>query len=104
MRSDSNDNRTVWRQTVREFRKSGLSRRAFCEQNGIKKSSLDYWLARLSKPRKPTGLVEVKPAAPPAAGGRLDVVIAGGRYRIEIHGALDGELFREVVHALENLG
>lgn len=103
MRNDSNDSRAVWRQTVREFRKSGLSRRAFCEQNGIKKSSLDYWLARLSKPRKLAGLVEVKPAAPPAAGGRLDVVI-GGRYRIEIHGALDGELFREVVHALENLG
>lgn len=102
MRSDNNDNRTVWRQTVREFRKSGLSRRAFCDQNGIKKSSLDYWLARLSKSTKITGLVEVKAAAPPAPGGRVDVVV-GGRYRIEIHGALDGELFREVVHALESL-
>ena len=102
MRSHSNDNRAAWRQTVREFRKSGLSRRAFCDQSGIKKSSLDYWLAQVSKPTKLAGLVEVKPAVSPAAGGRLDVVV-GGRYRIEIHGALDGELFREVVHALESL-
>jgi hypothetical protein len=103
MRNDSNDNLRLWRQRLREFRKSGLSRRAFCDQSGIKKSSLDYWLARLSKPTKVTGLVEVKPAVPPSPGGRLEVVV-GGRYRIEIHGAVDGELFREVVHALESLG
>ena len=99
MRSDANDNLKSWRQRMREFQKSGLSRRAFCEKNGIKKSSLDYWFRRLGKRVKLTGLVEVKPSLPPS----LLAVMIAGRYRIEVHGPVDRALFCEVVHALESL-
>jgi hypothetical protein len=102
MRSDANDNLKLWRQRLREFQKSGLSRRAFCEKNGIKKSSLDYWFRRLGKQVKLTGLVEVKPSLPPSPRSLLAVMIAG-RYRIEVHGPVDRALFCEVVHALESL-
>ena len=47
-RSDSSDNRTVWRQTVREFRKSGVSRRAFCDQSGFVRPVRLPKLARLA--------------------------------------------------------
>jgi hypothetical protein len=102
MGSNTNDNLKFWRQKLREFQRSGLSRRVFCEQNGIKKSRLDYWFARLGKQNKVTGLVEVKPALPPTPLGLLEVMIAG-RYRIEVHGAVDRTLFCEVVKALESL-
>ena len=102
MRSDTNDNLKFWRQRLREFQKSGLNRRAFCEKNGIKKSSLDYWFRRLGKQVKLTGLVELKPSLPPSPMGLLAVTIAS-RYRIEVHGPVDRALFCEVVQALESL-
>ena len=68
----------VMRQMLAEYEKSGLTRRAFCQQRGIPISTLDYWRRQLgAKPR----LVKVDVAAAvPAANFTL--TLGNGR-RIE---------------------
>jgi hypothetical protein len=36
-------------QMVEQFRRSGLSRRAFCESEGIARSTLDWWLRKAKR-------------------------------------------------------
>ena len=38
------ERRARWEQICREFRESGMTRVAFCEERGIALSSLGYWL------------------------------------------------------------
>jgi hypothetical protein len=102
MHKEINGKVAFWQQKLREFRKSGLTRKAFCERNGLSKSSLDYWFTRVTRQKRLPGLVELTPASLPTPSGGLEVVVAG-RYRIEVHGALDPQLFGEVVKALESL-
>jgi hypothetical protein len=96
------DKLTFWKKKLQEYRKSGLSRRAFSEQNGINKSTLDYWFARIGKGQKAKGLIEVKPASVVIQNASLQIVVAD-RYRIEVHRGFDPILFAEVVKALESV-
>ena len=61
MQTNPNDKLAFWKRKHQEYRKSGLSRRDFSRQNGVNKSTLDYWFARISKEENKTALVEVKP-------------------------------------------
>lgn len=38
---------SYWRQQIEALKSSGLTRRAYCEGNGIKLSTLDYWCQKL---------------------------------------------------------
>ena len=51
-----------WSEICREFRDSGMTRRAFCESRGIALSTLGYWLKRLSETtptRRTSGLISL---------------------------------------------
>jgi isopentenyl phosphate kinase len=96
------DKLTFWKRKLQEYRKSGLSRRAFSEQSGVTKSTMDYWFARIRKGQKEKGLVEVKPTSVLIQNPSLQVVVAD-KYRIEVQRGFDPILFAEVVKALESL-
>jgi hypothetical protein len=93
----------LWKRRRQEFRRSGLTRRAFCARHRLKISTLDYWFSRIRGMESAHGLVELRPEAMPAVKGCLEVVVAE-KYRIEIRQGLDSQLFRELVKALESLG
>jgi hypothetical protein len=93
----------LWKKRRQQFRKSGLTRKAFCSKNRLKISTLDYWFARIGKLESAQGLVELKARGIPVVSGCLEVVV-GGRYRIEIRQGFDAPLFRQLVTALESLG
>ena len=38
-----------WEEKIGEWQQSGLSRKDFCEQNGLKIIKLGYWVRRLGK-------------------------------------------------------
>ena len=38
-----------WEELIRQFRKSGRSQRVWCTEQGLKRSSLRYWLERLDE-------------------------------------------------------
>jgi lambda repressor-like predicted transcriptional regulator len=96
------DKLKFWKRKLQEYRKSGLSRRAFSEQNGVNKSTLDYWFARIRKGQKATQLVEVNPAPVVIQNPALHVVVSD-KYRIELHRGFDPILLGEVVKALESV-
>ncbi len=95
---------SYWKQKLQEYRSSGISRRVFSEQHGVKRSTLDYWFARIGKEAKAAegGLVEVKPPALPIRGPAIQIVVSG-HYRIEVQSGFDPLLLAEVVRALESL-
>jgi hypothetical protein len=93
---------TVWEQRRQRYLKSGLSRKAFCTKNGLKRSTLDYWFCRLGKLQKGPLLVEVKPGQISSVSNCL-TLIAAERYRIEIGKGFDHQLLAEVLQALESL-
>lgn len=47
-----NDKDALWEKTFIDYRKSGLSQRAYCKQNNLKYSTFAYWKNRLSKKAK----------------------------------------------------
>ena len=38
-----------WEEMIRQFRKNGKSQRIWCLEQGLKRSSLRYWLERLDE-------------------------------------------------------
>ena len=102
MQTDKNDKLTFWKRKLQEYRKSSLSRRAFSEQHGIAKSTMDYWFARIRKGQRAKALVEVKPTSIVIQDPSLQVVVAE-KYRIEIHRGFDPVLLGDVVKALESV-
>ncbi len=93
---------TVWEQRREQYRKSGLSRKAFCTKHGLKLSTLDYWFCRLGKQEKESGLVELdRRSIAPAMPGL--VVSVGQDYRIELRRGFDPQLLAEVIQALGQL-
>jgi lambda repressor-like predicted transcriptional regulator len=102
MQTNSKNKLAFWKRKHQEYRKSGLSRRDFSRQNGVNKSTLDYWFARISKEENKTALVEVKPTRIRVPDHSLRIVVAD-KYRIEVHRGFDPILFTEVVKALESL-
>jgi hypothetical protein len=102
VQTDKNDKLTFWKRKLQEYRKSGLSRRAFSEQNGVTKSTMDYWFARIRKGQRAKELVEVKSTSVVIQNPSLQVVVAD-KYRIELHQGFDPVLFAEVVKTLESL-
>ena len=102
MQTGKNDKLTFWKRKLQEYRKSGLSRRAFSEKNGVNKSTLDYWFARIRKGQRTKGMVEVKPVSILIQDPSLQVVVAD-KYQIEVRIGFDPILLGEVVKALESL-
>ena len=102
MQTKANDKPAFWKQKLQEYRKSGLSRRMFSEQNGVNKSTLDYWFALISKEKRAQGLVEVKPSSIPVSKYSLQIVVAG-KYRIEVNNGFEPHLLGAVVKTLESL-
>lgn len=92
---------TFWGQKLQEYRESGLSRKAFCEGAGIKRSALDYWFTRINKAQKAEGLVELMPVSLSAVVSEPIQIVVAGRYRIEVRRGFDAQVLAGVVRVLE---
>jgi hypothetical protein len=71
-------------QMVEQFQRSGLTREAFCEQEGIPIATLGYWLTRIKRTsNKPAPVVfrEVRltsPIVPPTSSWAMEVISPEG--------------------------
>lgn len=92
----------AWKKRRRDFQTSGLSRRAYCEKNKIKESTLDYWFSRIRKIEKNHGFIEVHP--PAGNTSTAELVVTAGKYRIEINGSAGVSLLVQTLKALESMG
>ena len=76
-----------WRAIFKRWEQSGLSRIAYCTQEGISKASFDKWKRRVSRQSEssPSSFVEIPvpsndraSGALPAIGGEFEMVFPGG--------------------------
>ena len=83
------EKREHWHRHIEAWKSSGLSRRIYCEQNGLKLSTLDYWnqkLIRQEKERKrphEAGWIPVQISEDEVSGidlriGRMTVTVKPG--------------------------
>ena len=114
---------TYWRRTVREQRGSGLTIRDFCRKSKLRESAFHFWRrelerrqaaqeqrqepkkARRSKsrraPRAPAFVpVRVTEQPVPAAVGRIEIELSGGR-RVHLTAPVDRHALGEVLATLE---
>ena len=93
-----------WEEKVGEWRQSGLSRKDFCEQNGLKPTKLGYWVRRIGKLEQEESLVEVKVdnSLRKTAYNPVEIIVGSG-YRINVSHGFDHRVFCEVIKALESL-
>lgn len=99
----SNPERTqYWQQQVDIFEKSGLSRKAFCEQKQIKISTLEYWRRKQNKHSQRSRQenagewipIQIKDSK--SSG----IVLRVGRIAIEINQGFDRALLVEVLQTI----
>jgi hypothetical protein len=100
MRGTSKEKMALWQRRYEDYRKGGLSRRAFCERFRLKLSTLDCWFGRLRRQVGPEGIVELKGmAASHSAAGCLTLVVSE-RFRLDIPQACDMKLLGDVLRVL----
>ena len=67
-----------WRAVIERQVASGLSRKTFCEREGIPRSSFETWRRRLASRAVAARFVEVAPAAEGARSWEVEVALPGG--------------------------
>ena len=97
-----------WRQAIRRWRKSGLSARAFCVDNGLSQPSLYAWqriLAQRDAQTVPFAKVhvladETSSPLPPPTGAAFELVLANRRL-LRIGTGFDAATLRRLLPLLE---
>ena len=70
----------LWAKRMRAFERSGLTRRAWCEQEGVPLSTLDYWRCRLR--HSSSALVPVVVSDVAAKVASMEISVAGVQLRV----------------------
>jgi hypothetical protein len=100
------DNREHWRQQVREFEVSGLSRQSYCDQKQIKIYQLDYWRKKFGKaesvePISTKSWIPLAVRDDRAAEETSGICLRIGRLAIEVKPGFDRELLAEVLRVVD---
>lgn len=98
---------SFWRRMVNGQAGSGLSVRAWCGRHRLNEAGFYWWrkeLARrdIERPEPAFVPVQVTPEGPSKTGGRIEIVLAGGR-RVRVRGPVDRQVLAEVVSVLTSL-
>ena len=98
--------REYWSRQVAGWRRSGQSKKAYCEKHGLSYWSLRYWTAQLSapaaEPAAPEGqrLVELEPVGAAEASAPIELVVSK-RYVLKLWPSMRAAQLREVLAVLE---
>lgn len=93
--------REDWQQLISEHKQSGLTVKAFCEQQGVGEALFYSWRKRVSEDQPPRfALVATNGVAASAPTSQpLQLVLAGGE-RLEIPSGADEAMLRKVLALL----
>ncbi len=90
----------LWQRRHEDYRRSGLSRKAFCERFKLKLSTLDYWFGRLRRQAGQEGMVELKGMAGSSSAASCLTLVVCKRFRLEIPQGCDLRLLGDVLRVL----
>jgi len=86
----------LWAKRMRAFERSGLSRRAWCAQEKVPLSTLDYWRLRLRRTVAPALVPLVVDSAPVAK--RIEIAL--GDVRLHLPSGVDADWLCRVLRGL----
>jgi hypothetical protein len=119
-----------WRRTVRWQRQSGLTVRAFCREHALHETAFYFWRRELARreaddrrsvtllpvrlatssveraaptQRRSAAFVAVRLAEEAPAGGRIEIVLSGGR-RVHVAAPVDRQALADVLAVLSEVG
>jgi len=97
-----------WRGIVQRWQRSGLTVRAFCDEQGLSEQSFYFWRRTLAERDRRAvthatepgpAFVPVRVASPPAASA-LEVVVGAGRV-VRVSPGFDAATLRDLLAVLE---
>lgn len=91
--------REIWSARVAEFKASGQSVPAWCEDHGLKPHQLRYWLRKEKESSKPTEWIPLNPAG----SSETAVTLRVGHIALEVRPGFDPNLLLSVVKTLTAL-
>ena len=96
------DRAAFWRQHLKDFQASGLTRGAYCRQHGLKLHQLSYQLDRAGKrPADKSAFARVALAAPVAAGRPVAARLCfGSEVALELGTGSDPAWIAQVIAAV----
>lgn len=102
-RGSREDRRKFWEGHVEEWKRSGESKRVYCEMQSLPLHTFSKWCRNLLLTESPAQGVELVRLGQlhRAAAAHIVVVLGGGRYRVELSEGFRAAALREVVEALE---
>ena len=113
-RKRSAEKESQWQDLVERQAESGLSVRAFCEQEGVSEKSLYFWRRELPKRRRrkrqfargrtgTTAAPDFVPVQVSGSSASMELVHPLG-YQIRIDGRVDAVVLRQLLDVLEQRG
>lgn len=90
-----------WAQIIQEQQASGLTKREFCQQNGITERQFYYWLKKVRQAVIETAqpqLVELRPQDCATAG---TLKIEWGEAKLELPGAVDMDAVAALLRSIQ---
>jgi hypothetical protein len=100
MAKENAERANQWRKHIEALNSSRLSRRAYCEKNGLKVSTLDYWRQRLGdvkeKAKKDRGWISVQIQDESESGVDLRI----GKITVTVKPGFNPALLTEVLRIL----
>jgi transposase len=93
----------AWRRRIQEWRRSGLSVRAYCARVGVSEPTFYAWRREVERHTAATPAfvpVSLAPGEPSASDGRLEIVLADGR-RVRVLPGFDAATLRQLLVVLE---
>ena len=99
------------RELLQSFKSSGLTQQAWCQANGVKVSSLSYWLGQERKscgnatnPNDPQWLtLKVEAAVPNNSASPQSLFVQAGHYSVAVPVGFDAEHLSRVLRTLSGL-
>ena len=90
--------RDYWSRQVAAWRRSGQSKKAYCEKHGVSYWSLRHWAAKLAAPAAPEGqrLVELERVGGREPSAAIELVV-GERYLLRLWPQVRAAQLREVL-------
>jgi hypothetical protein len=89
-----------WSELIAEWRSSGKTRKAWCQERGIAYESLRRWVKRLRGSADRLPFVEIRKASQDPDAAEQARVRVGRRGDIELYGNISEELLRRVLRVM----
>ena len=92
-----------WKQIVQECQKSGLSNKAYCEQQGISEKTYYYWLRKLRTAAVEQAAPQIVELAPEGDGEREELYIRYRGAELTLPRGKDIDAIASVLRSLQQL-